>query len=167
MNMQLFSGPARWILILGMMVLAACKPRLVTGSDSAALSTATFIGPWVASTIDVTILSKNGGGSDDAIHYDSKELAADQGRQPTLTIFNGDGSYREEVYNLHDSLVQSKAGFWHFYADSLYMRLDVDSSPKIAFGTELQGKGLRLLSKIDWDGDGSKDDAMAVALKRP
>jgi hypothetical protein len=171
MDMQFHARMAGWSLViigsLGLVLWPGCKPRQVSGSDDATLSSASFIGPWVASTVEVSILSKNGSGGDDAIHYDSKQLAADQGRQPTITIFNGDGGYREEVYNLHDSLVQSRSGFWHYYADSLYMRLDVEGSPKIAFRTELQGKGLRLLSKIDWDGDGTKDDAMAVALKRP
>lgn len=144
-----------------------CKSRVNSNLEAEGLSAATFVGPWVASTVDVTIRSKNQSGPDEDVHYESSKLAADQGRKPTLTLFAGDGSYREEVYNLHDSLVQSKAGFWHFYNDTLFMRLDVESSPKIAFKSELQGKGLRLLSAIDWDGDGAKDDQMAVALKRP
>jgi hypothetical protein len=157
----------RWFFLLSLLVSLSCKPRQVTTGEGGILATNSFVGPWVASTVDVTILSKNGGTADDAIHYDSKALAADQGRKPALTIFNADGSYREEIFNLHDSLVQAKAGFWHYYADTLYMRLDVESSPKISFGAVLAGKGLRLMSKIDWDGDGAKDDAMAVELKRP
>jgi hypothetical protein len=155
------------LLCIAGLVSGGCKTKKVGPATPEGLSAATFVGSWVASTVDVSIRSKNTTGPDERIHFESTELAADQGRKPTLTHFAGDGSYREEVYNLHDSLVQSKAGFWHFYADTLFMRLDVDGSPKIAFKSALSGKGLRLLSAIDWDGDGAKDDEMAVALKRP
>jgi hypothetical protein len=158
-------------LLLGLfcaaLILPACRNRRSLSPEMTGLSTATFVGPWLADAVDVTIISKNGSGQDDALHFESKALAAAQGRKPTLTLFAGDGSYREETYNLHDSLVTSKVGFWHFYADTLYMRMDVEGSPKIGFKTELQGNGLRLLSKIDWDGDQVKDDQMAVLLKRP
>ncbi len=162
-----FLKNAAALMLSTALVLAACKTRNLATSETGVLSTNSFVGPWLASTVDITIVSKNGSGSDDALHFDSKELAAGQGRKPTLTLFAGDGSYREENYNLHDSLISSKKGFWHFYSDTLYMRLEVDGSPKIAFKTELAGKGLKLLSKVDWDGDGARDDAMAVALKRP
>lgn len=148
-----------------MLVGATCRNRPSPEAES--LGTKSFIGPWEAQQVDVSITSKNGSGGPDQIHFDSKELAAHQGRRPALTVFNGDGSYREETFNLQDSLVQSKAGFWHYYEDSLYMRLDVEGSPKIAFRAELHGKGLLLRSQMDWDGDGSRDDEMVVALKRP
>ena len=148
-----------------MLIGATCRNR--PGPQAEGLDTKTFIGPWEASTVDVSIVSKNGSGGPDHIHYDSKQLAAGQGRRPALTIFNGDGSYREETFNLKDSLVQAKAGFWHYYEDSLYMRLNVEGSPKIAFRAEVDGKGLLLRSQMDWDGDGARDDEMLVALKRP
>jgi hypothetical protein len=47
------------------------------------------------------------------------------------------------------------------------MRLDVTGSPKIAFETKKVANGLHLASRIDWDGDGEKDDQMTVSLKRP
>lgn len=144
-----------------------CRPRQVQ-TDGGALSTASFVGPWVASAVDVAIRTKQGGSQDDAIHYDSKELALRMGRKPVMTLFQPDGSYREETYNTNDSLVQSKAGFWHFYSDSLYMRPDVEFSPRIAYLAALDGgKGLLLKSTIDWDGDGAKDDEMVVTLRRP
>ncbi|MBP6721228.1 MAG: hypothetical protein KA239_02835 [Bacteroidia bacterium] len=117
--------------------------------------------------MEVEIVSKDKIGGDDHLHYESKELAAQQGRKPAMTIYNADGSYREEIFSISDSLVQSKAGFWHFYQDSLFMRLDVTGSPKIAFQAAKQGNGLKLYSRIDWDGDGAKDDQMTVSLKRP
>lgn len=163
------SGRLTLMLTAGMMAVmligATCRNR--PAPESAGLDTKTFIGPWEASAVDVSITSKNGSGGPDHVHYDSKQLAAGQGRRPALTIFNGDGSYREETFNLKDSLVQAKAGFWHYYEDSLYMRLDVEGSPKIAFRAELEGKGLLLRSQMDWDGDGARDDEMVVALKRP
>lgn len=138
-----------------------------TNQASEGISSKTFVGPWVASEVDVEIATKNTTGGPDHLHYESKALAADQGRKPAMTIYNADGSYREEIYTLSDSLVQSKMGFWHFYEDSLFMRLDVTGSPKIAFHAAKAGNGLKLSSRLDWDGDGAKDDEMIVSLKRP
>ncbi len=155
------------ILLLSLLFINACHTRRATAPVAEGLSSATFVGTWVASTVDIAIRGKNGGGPDDAIHFESKALAADQGRKPAITTFAADGGYREETYNLGDSLLRSTVGFWHFYSDTLFMRPDVDNGPKIAFKTELKGNALRLLSKVDWDADGSKDDEMAVVLKRP
>jgi hypothetical protein len=146
---------------------ATCREGQKPTEVAEGLSSKTFVGPWLANTVDISIETKDAIGGPDHIHYDSKQLAAAQGRKPAITIYNGDGSYREEIFNLGDSLVQAKAGFWHFYEDSLFMRLAVDGSPKIAFQVAQEGKGLRLSNKIDWDGDGSKDDEMIVSLKRP
>lgn len=156
-------------LCLGMMLMGAtCRnQRQVDAGTPQGLSTKSFVGPWVASTVDVEIVSKDAVGGPQALHFESKALAAAQGRKPALTLFHADGSYREETYNLADSLLQAKAGFWHFYEDSLYMRLDAEGSPKVAFRAEMEGKGLKLISKLDWDGDGAEDDEMVVALKRP
>lgn len=160
------SKSARWGAMLLLTAALGCHPR-PQSQVAEGLTAASFIGAWRASTVDITIHSKNGGNTEDAIHFESKALAADQGRKPTLTLFAGDGSYREEVYNLGDSLVLARPGFWHFYSDTLFMRYDVESSPKIAYKTELQGNGLRLISRVDWDADGMRDDEMTVSLKRP
>jgi hypothetical protein len=146
---------------------ATCRSRQSGEVSTEELTARSFVGPWIAATVDVEIHTKNGTGGSDHIHYDSQQLAAGQGRKPVQTIFNADGSYREDVYNLGDSLVQTKAGFWHLYEDSLFMRLDVQTSPKIAFRAKVEGKSLRLSSTMDWDGDGAKDDEMVVVLKRP
>ena len=156
-------GGSLLLLLLSM----ACHPRQSGSPVALGLTSATFVGTWVASTVDIAIHGKNGSGPDDAIHFESKALAADQGRKPAITTFAADGGYREETYNMGDSLVRSTVGFWHFYSDTLFMRPDVDNGPKIAFKTELKGNSLRLLSRVDWDADGSKDDEMAVVLKRP
>ncbi len=161
---------AFWALISSAVILLSgtCrKASSPTNIGSDVLSTQSFVGPWVASTVEVEIVSKDKIGGDHHLHYESKELAAQQGRKPAMTIYNADGSYREEIFSISDSLVQSKAGFWHFYQDSLFMRLDVTGSPKIAFQAAKQGNGLKLYSRIDWDGDGAKDDQMTVSLKRP
>jgi hypothetical protein len=163
----------RFYLVVGMMGLsmlllgATCRNRGPVDSQEEGLTAKRFVGPWVAATVDVDIRTKNGIGGPEHLHFDSKDLAADQGRKPAMTIFNADGSYREETFNLKDSLLQARAGFWHLYEDSLYMRLNVEGSPKIAFKAQIEGKGLKLSSTIDWDGDEAKDDEMIVELKRP
>ena len=159
-----------WGMISAAILLVSGTCRKASNSVSKAseeISTQTFIGPWVASSVEVDIVTKNKTGGPEHLHYESKELAANQGRKPALTIYNSDGSYREEIYTIKDSLVQSKAGFWHYFEDSLFMRLDATGSPKISFQAEKAGNGLKLLSRIDWDGDEAKDDQMTVLLKRP
>jgi hypothetical protein len=159
-----------WGLISAAILLMSGTCRKASNPVSKAsdeISTQSFIGPWVANSVEVDIVSKNKTGGAEHLHYESKELAANQGRKPAITIYNGDGSYREEIYTLKDSLVQSKAGFWHYFEDSLFMRLDVSGSPKISFRAERSSNGLQLLSRIDWDGDEAKDDQMTVLLRRP
>jgi hypothetical protein len=161
--------PQNWkslgLLGIGLCCLAwGCKPRATGTGASAGLSAASLVGPWVASTVDVDVSANGGGG--DHFHFDSKELASKQGRKPVLTIFNGDGGYREEIWSLKDSLVQSKAGLWHFYEDSLFMRPNTEGTARLAYKVALDGRGLKLVARVDWNGDGTRDE-MVVALKRP
>lgn len=157
-----------WSLVLIVFVIhiSACKSRPDNNTNlaEAGLTAASFIGPWVAQYVDIGL---NGERKSPEIHFDSKDIASTQGRKPAMTIFVADGSYREEIYSSTDSLIQSKSGFWHLFEDSLYMRLEGNNTKKIAFHASLAGKGLLLISKIDWDADGEADDLMQVRLKRP
>lgn len=145
--------------------LIGCKTRPTGTAAQAGLSVASFVGPWIATSVEIATDGKCDKTS--LIQFDSKEVAGSQGRKPAMTIFAADGSYREETYTISDSLVQSKAGFWHLFEDSLYMRVEGAGNQKIAFKATVEGKGLMLLSQIDWDADGERDDQMTVKLKRP
>ncbi len=146
-------------------VIQSCKSRPGGSASDAGIGVANFVGPWIASSVDVAIDGKRDKSS--LIHFDAKETAGSQNKKPAMTIFVADGSYREEVYNLEDSLLQSKAGFWHLFEDSLYMRVDGAGNQKLAFKATVEGRGLLLVSHIDWDVDGAKDDEMSVKLRRP
>jgi hypothetical protein len=144
----------------------ACKGRQPTNSGADGLSSSSFLGSWQATRVYID-LGKVGPEGTKNLVFDPEATAKEQNKKPLLTVFNADGSYREDTYSLSDSLLTSKSGYWHYQDDSLYMRLEGAGSHKNAFKVTAAGRTLQLVSKLDWNGDGLKDDRMQVELRRP
>jgi hypothetical protein len=139
------------------------KGRPMTTQAQAALD---ISGTWEARALEVTIHSKDNGPRDEELHFDTAEQSRLKGRKPQLTTIDPTGGYREETWTLHDSLLTAKSGSWHLHQDSVYFRLDADGSRKLAYGVSRAGQRLLLHTRVDYDGDGQKDDVMQIVLEK-
>lgn len=170
MGISYFSG-MRYSLccifsVAAILSLNACKHRVGSNSNAQAISAANFVGPWQPSRVFIDLGKTSPEGTRNMV-FDPETSAKSQGKKPVMTVFNADGSYREDTYTLADSLLATKSGFWHYQGDSLYMRLEGAGSKKNAFKATFAGPTLQLICKLDWNGDGLSDDRMQVELRRP
>lgn len=120
------------------------------------------IGRWTAESM---VVQMNGKSSQET-EVKVAELAAKNGKKPALTVLEPNGTYREVTLTLQDSVEKQVPGRWHIYGDSLYMRLDADGGASTAYHATRSGNSLLLRGKVDFDGDGARDDQWKIKLKK-
>lgn len=137
------------------------------GKPVTAASVGTDIsGTWEARALEVTIRGKDNGPHDEALNFDTAEQSRLKGRKPQLTTIDPTGGYREETWTLHDSLLRAQNGSWHMHGDSVYFRLETDGARKLAYGVSRSGNRLVLHTRVDYDGDGQRDDELRMVLEK-
>jgi hypothetical protein len=123
-------------------------------------------GTWEARALEVQIRSKDNGSRDEEVEFDTAEQSRLRGRKPQLTTIDPTGGYREETWTLHDSLFSAQNGSWHQHQDSIYFRPEAEGARKLAYGVTRVGARLYLHTRVDYDGDGQRDDVLSIVLEK-
>ncbi|MEM7039461.1 MAG: hypothetical protein AAF570_20980 [Bacteroidota bacterium] len=161
-------GMAFSAVVLMLAVMVGCKGSAggQEGGGGQGLSAKDVVGAWSTKELKVKIQSLRGGAKDTVWVIDAEQMAKGRKQRTPVTVINAAGDYREEIYTVSDSLVSAKKGFWHIYQDSLFMRLDMENATQSRYGAERKGTTLKLSTRVDFDGDGQKDDALWVTLRK-
>ena len=151
------------LVLLGLIVaLAGCKPR--TGDGGKALTSEFFIGTWETQSLTVNIPSKDNPNKSSKVTLfpfpDSTKT------EKPITVLAADGGYRELVVNGAGETVNNREGFWHFYQDTLVVRMESQGNVETKFGIRRKGNQLIMTNMVDWTASGKKTEEMRLELKK-
>lgn len=147
-------------------LLAGCVGSKSASPSAEGLSNEDVIGTWETETVEVDLHSRPIGKADSSfVIFPGPSAQGSSGQQP-VTYINADGRYRDEVKGPDGRVLKSNSGFWHLGRDTLYLRMESQGDNETRFGVRKRGKKLLLDNRVDWDGDGKKDDEMHIQLRR-
>jgi|GEM_PF-6941431 len=145
-------------------VAMGCKPRAQASSNASdKLSSESFVGSWGTQSVVIVLRNKDGKGQNEVPLFPVEGTT--KGVQP-VTHIQGDGIYREEVLDEKGELSVSRKGTWHYYQDSLFVRMETPKNSGMNFGVRQKGKKLTLTNLVDWNADGKKEEEMRIVLER-
>jgi hypothetical protein len=162
--------PSRRALLVAFValgLLASCRGG--KGRPAVAMPEAVLLdisGTWEARALEVQIRSRDNGSQDEELRFNTAEQSRLKGRKPQLTAIDPTGGYREETWSLQDSLLSAQNGAWHQHRDSVYFRPETEGARKLAYGVTRIGNQLQLHVRVDYDGDGQRDDVLSIVLEK-
>lgn len=149
-------------LLIGLIGLAGCKTK--GGGGKAELNSDFLIGTWETQNLTIDIPAKNNSGKGSEVTLfpfpDSTKT------EKPITILAQDGKYRELVVNGSGETVNNREGFWHFYSDTLVVRMESNGNVETKFGVVKKGSKLILTNRVDWTANGKKEETMRLELKK-
>lgn len=154
-----------YLLSLGVVLffLGACKGRVDQGGKEG-LSSEYLIGTWETQSVTVDIPPKGGSGKSSEVSLfplpDSTKSAK------PLTVLAPDGGYREMTIGGSGETSASREGVWHFYQDTLIVRMESQGNVETKFGVRKKGSKLVLTNMVDWTANGKKTEEMRIELKK-
>lgn len=150
-------GALLLLLVLG------CKTR-GDQNGGKGLSSDYLIGTWETQSVVVEIPAKGNSGKGSQVSL--YPLADTSRTSKPLTILAQDGGYREIVLDGTGEASSSREGFWHFYSDTLVVRMESQGNVETKFGVRRKGSKLILSNMVDWTANGKKTEEMVLELKK-
>ena len=151
------------LVLLGLIVaLAGCKPR--TGNGGKELTSEFFIGTWEAQSLTVNIPAKDNPNKSSKVTL--FPLPDSTKKEKPITVLAADGGYRELVIDGEGKTVNNREGFWHFYQDTLVVRMESQGNVETKFGVARKGDRLIMTNMVDWTASGKKTEKMRLDLKK-
>lgn len=161
---------SNWVIICvlcGLLSLPGCKGAAEGDtSGGGPLQTQDLVGRWTTAGVKVELKSVHGTRRDSSFVINPTGAVPGFECKPPLTILMPTGTYQDEVRTLSDSLLRKQEGTWHLFQDTVYFRIENNTGAEIKYHARRKGKSLFFSSRVDWDGDGRRDDAMRVELKQ-
>jgi hypothetical protein len=122
-----------------------------------------LIGQWETISFKVDVNTFNNTDSSYSILVGASDWDKKLNMKPFQTNFKNNNTYEMTFTNLTDSLVDMKRGLWSVFGDTLML---MESDGTYQYRVRSKNKHLQFESLLDWDGDGSEDDAYMRIEKR-
>lgn len=135
--------------------------KLVERAAAAEEIRSAIVGQWQAATMTVEMPTYGGGQYEERLNVTAENWQQQLGREPLAYTFYEDGGYAEQTPG-----EPAVTGKWELSGDSLKVWKGAPTPTLYAFRVVFEGERATFFSMLDFDGDGSKDDACRIVAER-
>lgn len=125
-----------------------------------------LIGQWRNLTISINMITVNNTDKNELWECNESNWEQCVKIKPIRTYFKKDNTFYSEYYTLKDSLFNKQSGKWNLKDSILTFFYETPKKDTMQFILSIKGEVATFKGKIDWDGDGKKDDEYYGTQKR-
>lgn len=141
-----------------LVIIASCANEPGNASKSGQLPQdleTNLPGTWESVSLRVDINSADGTDTSFVFEVREEEWMQRLGVKPVRTYYKPDNKYEQVFTSLSDTTLSRSRGIWNVFGDTLMM---VEPNATYHYQATLEKGLIQLKARLDWDGDGEKDD---------